>query len=257
MDRNIKNVLAGVLVLTLLVVSYSAFVYSRAYSNSVGPAGYRSFGVNGEGKAVAVPDVAKFNFSVITQGGEDLDSLQEQNSEKINQAIKVLEEANIEDEDIKTSGYNVNPRYQNVACNFQQTCPPPRIVGYEISQNVEVTVRDFSVIGEVLSNLVSVGVNSVSNLRFTVDELDDIKQQARSEAIQKAKLQAEKVAEAGGFRLGKLLSVEDISDYYPYNPGFGGGAMEADVRLSSQATPVINPGSQEIVVRVNLRYEIR
>jgi uncharacterized protein YggE len=129
-------------------------------------------------------------------------------------------------------------------------------VGYTITQSVEVKVRDFSKAGDILSGVVGSGANSVSSLNFTIDDPTRVQSEARAQAIQKAKEQAETVAKAGGFKVGRLLSIDE--GYSPvYDRSYGmGGSNESMKSMSAAPVPAIEPGSQDIVVNVNLRYEI-
>lgn len=226
--------------------------YVNSYSKSIQPSSFRSFSVAGEGKVVAIPDIAQFTFSVITQGGTDIAGLQNENTEKTNQAIAFLKAQNIDAKDIKTISYNLEPRYQRYSCKVGELCPPSEIVGYTVTQTVSVKIRDFGKIGIVLSGVIESGANSVSQLSFTIDDQTSLENQARTEAINQAKEKAKLVAKAGGFRMGRLIAIEE--SYQPfYGYGLGGG-MKAELVAPS---PAIEPGSQEITINVTLRYEIQ
>lgn len=268
MNIQFKGFLSVAAGFAMLAIGYAALSFSGAYSRSIQPSSFRSFSVSGEGKAVVVPDIAQFSFSVVTQGGEDLASLQTQNTEKTNKAIKFIKDQGIKDEDIKTQQYDVQPRYQYYNCNptiyregvtASQPCPPPDIVGYTITQSVEVKIRDFEKIGDIMSGVIENGANQVSSLNFTLDDPASAENDARAEAIEEAQKKAEAVAEAGGFRLGRLLSIDEgyAGPYYPEAYGRG-GAMSFDTVAESKALPApsIEAGSQDVVINVVLRYEI-
>jgi uncharacterized protein YggE len=253
-QEQLKKVLTVVSILALVVGAYAVLIYARAYSSSVGPTSYRSFGVTGEGKVVVVPDVANFSFGLITQGGKDVAKLQADNSTKVNKAIDFLKESGVDEKDIKTTNYSINPRYQGYNCGMGELCPPAQIIGYEINQTIEVKVRKFDKVGDILAGVVTQGANSVSGLQFTVDDIKKLESEARGLAIKEAGTQAKLVAEAGGFGLGSLLSVDEMTNG-PYPYAMGSAMSEAKV-MNIQA-PSIQAGSQEIVVRVNARYQIR
>lgn len=268
MDTKIKNYIGWVLTVVLIAAGYGILSYVNTYSKIAEPGTFRSFSVSGEGKVVAIPDVAQFSFSVITQGGKKLDELQKENTDRVNRSIGVARTAGVEDKDIKTDSYSVEPRYQHYDCRIDYTtppytgnrvCPPAEIVGYTISQTVTVKVRDFDKIGEIISGVVSSGANSVSQLNFTIDDPAEVESEARSEAIAQATEKAKAVAKAGGFRLGKLLSIEEGYYPYPIYAKYGmGGAVESAVSYDAAAPmPAIEPGSQEVAINVVLRYEIK
>ncbi len=251
--------LAGVIV--LLSASYGIISFVNSYSASVQPSSFRSFAVNAEGKAVSIPDVAKFSYSVITDGGKNIKDLTDKNNTKANDIISFLKSRGVDKQDIKTTSYNVEPRTQYYSCvtkadGSSNACPPSEIVGYTISQSAEVKVRDFSKIGDVLNGVVAKGANNVSSLQFTTDDPTKIEDSARADAIRKAIEKAKGIASAGGFGLGRLLSIEE-SNYSPTPmpyASFGGGlkAMSAEAPVAP-----IEPGSQETKINVTLRYEIK
>jgi uncharacterized protein YggE len=126
-------------------------------------------------------------------------------------------------------------------------------VGYTIRQTVSVKIRDFAKIGEILSGIVSEGANSVSNLNFVIDDPYELQNQAKAEAIQNAKKRAEALAKAGGFRVGRLLSIDESVSVPPI--AYDNRAYKTEAM--GNAAPSIEPGSQDVQVSVNLRYEIR
>src|SRR3990167_7827357 len=175
MNERIKDVLGVVVILGLVFFAYVIWVYVDAYSKSIEPSSFRSFQISAEGKEVAIPDIAEFTFSVITEGETNLQALQTQSSEKTNAAIEYVKSQGVEAKDIKTQGYQVTPRYQYFDCSPRplqlgqgqtsvEACPPPEIVGYSITQTVQVKVRDLEKAGSMLSGVVQNGANNVSQL---------------------------------------------------------------------------------------------
>jgi len=246
-----KKYLFGAVVAALLILAFSAVNYVGAYSRSV--ASTHSFSVSAEGEIVGIPDVARFTFSVVTQGGKDISSLVTENAGKVNKAVAFLKDEGVENKDIKTESYNVTPRYTSCYYRAGEICPSPEITGYEISQTTSVKARDFSKAGDLLSGVVSNGANSVSSLNFEIDDPTALENIARSEAIAKAREKSRQIAKEGDFRLGKLLSVNE-SNNYPYRLyGMGAGIAEA----APSAKVSVEPGSQKITITVNLTYEIK
>lgn len=245
--------------IAMLAISYSAISYAWSYAKAVEPGSYKSFSVTGEGKVTAIPDVATFTATVISEGGKDLDKVQTENTQKVNKVMDYLKSLEIEKKDIETTGFNVEPRYEYYNCNNGGACPPPTIVGYTVRQSVSVKIRDFAVVGEALANVVKNGANSVSALQFTLDDKEAAVNEAKAEAIAKAKERAKTMAKAGGFRLGDLLSIDEASVNAPYAVVYGRGGAEADMmaKAAPEAIPTIEPGSQEIIEVVTLRYEIK
>jgi len=259
MDTKIKNYL-GITIIAAIIFSVIASLWHvNSYSKSVSPD--LSFSVSGEGKIVAVPDIAQLSFGVLTEGGNNLTDLQRENTEKINRVITFLKENGIDAKDIKTQSYNITPRYQYFSCppsvNKEEIipCPPSRIVGYTINQDISVKIRELDNTGDILAQVVDSGVNTVSGPDFTVDDPTELQNQAREDAITEAKNKAKTIAKAGGFRLGKLLSIQE-GFYFPRTIQAQLYA-KAESYVGDLESPSIEPGSQEIVVNVTLTYEIK
>jgi len=255
MGRSIKQYFWVAVTVAVLVVAYAAWSYARTYSQSVEPSSFRSFSVTGEGKAVAIPDIASFSFSVVTEGGKDIGALQSENTGKANAAVAFVKGEGVEVKDIKTQAYRMEPRYQYYACKTG-ACPPPEIVGYTITQVVAVKVRDFAKIGKLLSGVLKNGANSVADFQFKVDDPTAVQAEARAEAIQKARAKAEEVAGAAGFSVGRLLSIDEGGGYQPMY-SMAAESLDRGGGPSAVPAPTIEPGSQEVTVDVTLRYEIR
>jgi len=248
MDIKIKNYLGVALIFGVLVFSVAAW----NFAHSVEPDSFRSFTVSASGKSIAIPDIAQFTFSVITEGGLDLDNLQKENAKKVNDAIDFVKDNDVNKKDIKTTSFNVFPRRQVINC-FRAPCPAPEIIGYRITQSVSVKVRDFEKAGALISGVIERGANSVSQLNFIVDDQTEVENEARKEAFDKARDKAKQIAKAGGFKLGRLLNVTEAGGFQPQSLRF----FAEGVAVSDGAIPQIEPGSQEITVNISLRYEIK
>ena len=220
----------------------------------------RTVTVDGKGEAYAVPDIAQFNFSVVSLKATVADA-QKEASTKINAITAYLKEQGVEEKDIKTSGYNVSPQYewQQVTC-IAYPCPSGKRVlkGYEVRQSTDVKVRDTAKAGDLLAEAGSRGATEVSGLTFTVDDEDAVQAEARAEAVADAKNKAELLAKSLGVRLGRVVSFGENNGGYPvpyyYDKAVGlGGASEARVAVA----PEISTGENKTVVQVSVPYELR
>jgi uncharacterized protein YggE len=92
-------------------------------------------------------------------------------------------------------------------------------------------------------------------LSFTLDDPTAVQNDARADAITKAKAQAQAVAQESGFKIGRLLSVQedDSNQSVVYNMAQSSVEMKAP---EAAATPAIQPGSQEVDITMTLQYEI-
>ncbi len=260
MSESLKKYLGLSGILLILTLAYTAVSLANSYSASIQPSSYRSFAVTAEGKATSIPDVAEFTYSITTEGGKNITDLSNENTTKGNDIAAFLDKMSIAKADIKTIAYNITPRSQYYNCPVDPSgvvkpCPPSEIVGYTINQTVQVKVRDFTKIGDILSGVTTKGANGVSDLQFTTDDPTKVQDDARTDAINKAIAKAYSIAKAGGFGIGRLLSIDENS-YNPTPYYYSGAAMMKDMAVPA-AAPTIQPGPQETTINVTLHYEIR
>lgn len=217
--------------------------------------------VSGRGEAFAVPDILSFTFT-ISEEAKTVGEAQEKATTKTNSALEFLEKNEIEEKDIKTVGYNVNPKYEydyNKTCP-SWGCPPPNqtIYGYEVSQTVSVKIRDTEKGGQILSGLGQVGPSYVSGLNFEIDNLESVQAEARKLAIEDAKEKAEILSKDLGVKIVRIVNFSEQGDGYYPKYGLGGdvSVMREEVAIGAPA-PQIPTGENEIVSIVNITYEIR
>lgn len=252
------GIVAGsLLALFLLVISIKE-IKSIGYIGKDVPA-YNSITVTGKGESVAIPDIATVSWGV-TESGKTVEEAQTKATEKSNKALEVVRMNGIEDKDIKTLSYSINPKYEydSGVCNeFRCTPGKSTLVGYEVSQTVEVKIRDLKIAGKLFESIGSVGVDNVNGLNFSVDDIETVKADARSKAIADAKAKADKLSDELGVKIVRIISFYDMSDE-PYPYAYGGDMMEGKgVMTGASVAPEIPQGEQTYQARVSITYEIR
>ncbi|MBI5126360.1 MAG: SIMPL domain-containing protein [Candidatus Taylorbacteria bacterium] len=213
--------------------------------------------VSGHGEEIAIPDIATFSFSVIEQA-KTLEAARELATTKINKAVEVLDQNKIAKNDMKTTSYNVYPKYDYEPTVCTTTFCRGRkqvLLGYEINQTLEVKVRDVTKVGEVFVAIGAVGVSNVGGLEFSVDKRDVLVDSARVAAIADAKVRAEKLAQTLGVKLVRIVSYSDASGGYA--PMYYAKSAMMDSASGAAVPPQVPTGEQKISSDVNVTYEIR
>lgn len=245
--------LATLALFLLVQTLIAAFTLARSgspYANSIT--------VEATGEASVIPDIAVISFSVV-ESADTVDVAQTAATKKMNAALAFVKEQGVEDKDVKTTGYNVYPKYEYPQPCYGAVCPAstePKIIGYEVSQSIEVKVRDTEKTGAMLQGLGGLEVQNISGPNFMVDDDLSVKDMARAEAIKNAKTKAETLAKSLGVRLGKVVSFSENSGYYPYpmyDSYYGMGGME---KAASAPAPELPVGENETTVSVMITYEI-
>ncbi|OGY58519.1 MAG: hypothetical protein A3F24_01075 [Candidatus Colwellbacteria bacterium RIFCSPHIGHO2_12_FULL_44_17] len=210
----------------------------------------RTVNVSAEGKATVEPDIATISFSVVSEGSNP-EKLETDNNEKMTKAIDKVKKEGIEAKDIKTTQYQLSPRYE-----YNETTRKTYISGYTLTQSVQVKIRDLKKVATILGGLPGVGINQIGQVEFSVEDPDKYLDNARNEAFAKAHAKAQAMAKATGVELGDVVNFSEYRGGYP-GPIYYGEAMGkgGDVQTSYTA-PSIEPGSQEITVNVNITYEV-
>lgn len=216
--------------------------------------------VQAVGEATLAPDVARVSFTV-QNSAATVAAAQDATTKQSNQAVDFVKEQGIEDKDVRTLYYNINPEYSYPnPCREGMVCPAytgnPRITGYQVSQSVEVTIRNLDKVGDVLSGLGRIGVQNLNGPSFALDEESAGYNAARADAIAKAKAQAQTLANQLGVRLGKVVNFSESSGGYPpypYGYGMGGAMMES----KAVANPQLPTGENSYNASVSITYEIK
>ncbi|HET7094036.1 MAG TPA: SIMPL domain-containing protein [Thermomicrobiales bacterium] len=201
--------------------------------------------VTGHGSVTVPPDTAG-----ITIGVDIIRStLAEAQSEANAQATAVIDAVKaqgIDEKDIQTSNFSVS-----IMRDYSEGGDPTKITGFEVMNQVNVTIRDISKIGDVLDAVVTAGANSIYNIFFFVDDPAPHESAARKLAVQDAHDKADELATAAGMTLGPVLSITEGTMQAPPQPVFAakGGGMGA----AAQAAP-IQAGTSEITADVTITY---
>lgn len=249
--------------LTLLMVlialgSYATLNFEKIdYINPM-PA---SISVSGEGEVLAVPDVGQFSFSV-NASADDATTAQEESGTAMNEILAYLKEQGIQEKDIKTQNYNLNPKYryeERLCAAGNSYCPPGERVadGFEVSQTVSVKVRQTDTSGVVIAGVGERGATNISGLSFTVDDTDVLKAAARAAAIEDAQMKAQVLAQQLGVKIVRLSYYSEDGGYYePY--AYQERAMSMDTAENGGFAGADMPvGEDSTIARVTITYEVK
>lgn len=226
---------------------------------------YTTINVEGVAEVTAVPDIGSFRFTVEAEA-DDVAQAQKLSGEKINDIMGYLkEEGGVDEKDIKTTGYNAQPRYEyrRENCTTGFGCDSERVLmGYTVTQNVQVKVRDTEKAGELIGGVGGRGATNMSGLSFEVDDLEALKEEARLLATADAKEKAERLADELDVRLGDVMNFHDGGNGYPMP-----SMLESRVLMMDDAyggdmeekafAPEIAVGEDTITARVTITYQIK
>lgn len=209
--------------------------------------------VIGEGTARIAPDLAIVTLGVVRQAPtarEALDAHKKVTGE-LGEAMRAF---GIKPQDLQTANFSIQPQYVYPAPKATGEQDPPRIVGYQVSSQLVVRLRDVASIGSVLDQAVTLGVNSDGGIQFTNDNPDEAVAKARAEAMKDAIARATTLAQAAGVGLGPIVEIVENSNR-PQPMPITQGKMMLD---SAAASPVpVEAGENAYSVTVQAVFEIK
>lgn len=245
---NLFNIIIAILLFLILVVGIifliRFFTFDRVNIHHTGipdAGGDEGFAVLGEASVPAIPDIAVVNFSIENRSKTIRDA-QSENTRVSNAVVERLRKEGVDEEDIVTTEYRINPEYR-----FDDE--GRRILdGFESVQRFEAKIRAINNTGEILTALIDEGATDISELSFTLDDVEKLEDEALIKAISDARVLAETSVAATGHTLGRVISITEISEDTVESDAFSVAGLAAE----SIEVPDVYTGRQEIkkVVRV-------
>lgn len=206
----------------------------------------RTIRVTGEGRASAAPDMATIQAGATSRAPTAAEALTA-NNRAMAAVLATLKEQGIAPKDVQTSSLNIQP--------VHRLDPQGRmlneIIGYDVTNQVQVNVRDLTKLGTVLDAVVRSGANQMSGVSFGIAESTPLQDKARAGAIDDAKRRAKLYADQAGVKLGKVLNISEQSFPQPRRRMAGmmvGRAMDAEVPIAT--------GEEELQAQVFVEFAL-
>jgi uncharacterized protein YggE len=250
----ILAVLLGIFLLLVVVDKFYQVMQDFRPSTSK-----NTISMTAQGQVTATPDLATVNIGV-SSTGTTAKQVQDDMTSKVNQITDFVKQQGINPKDITTSNFSVyaSPTFY----------PPVGIGGGGITKssgyqgNESITVKVHGVdqstdtLSKILGGAVTNGSNEIQGVNFSFSDPDNQKQQARTQAIDKAKQKAQELADETGLKLGRVVSVADNDNSYPVPLPF---ALNSGSGVSAPASvaPNVEPGSQDVTASVTVVFEVK
>ncbi len=245
-------------VLALIAATLSIVAVTRNHNQTVtlNPSNApdkRTVTVSGTGIATVAPDLARFSVGVQEQG-KNLTEVQATVARETDTIINALVKSGLDrSKDLQTSGYSVQPIYDNPKDKA------PVVSGYRVSNIINATVRgldtDPNKVGPIIDAAVQAGANNIGGIIFTLSNPEQAGTIARNEAMKNAQTKAQTLAQAGGAKLGMVITVSDQSMTPPPPREVQVSAAPA---TGAVAPPTqIEPGQTSVTVTINVTYSLQ
>jgi uncharacterized protein YggE len=234
--------MASALALSIVIAALLAVApLGSAQTIPIQPQGGTGISVLGSGIVLAQPNTAR-----VTLGSEvfdaSLSNAQAEAARRMDAVIAKLKAAGIADTDIRTVSYNINPQYD------QRDANQAVLRGYQVQNLIEVKSTNVGGLGALLDDAVSAGATRVFGIRFEASNMEELKNQARAQAMANARSKADQMARDAGVTLGRPISIEE-SDPGGVTP-VRAAAPAAALAVQAPTTPI---QGGELQVQTNVR----
>src|SRR5215208_591585 len=225
--------------------------------DSLGFARSGAIAMDGEGIVRVHPDAARIRVGVLSEGASPTEVAQE-NATRMSSVVDAVKKVvgvparSSGTVEVRTDAVTLTPIYADRSSNPAK----PTVSGYRANNTLRILVRELDqrspgFLGAIIEQANKVGANEISGPEFLV--FNDAKPfvEARVNAIEDARTKAETYAKALNVRLGRVLAVTE--------PESGHRPMPMMARSASQAkaAPPIETGTNEIVARVTIVWELK
>ena len=223
-------------------VGLAATAQAQAQQPQSPPQGYVI--VTGEGSVRVAPDHARVT-AVVTTKAKTVKEATDANSKVMAAVTTALVESGVAQKDIQTARFSIHPVYTPGAAGTE-----PKLSGYGVSNQVSVTIRDLSKVGDILDRLVAAGATDVGNISFLVSDPSKATDPAREAAVADAQRKAQLYARASGISLGRVAWIAEESASAPPIPTVALARREA-----ASAVP-ISSGEDVMQVSITVGFDI-
>ena len=207
---------------------------------AAGTAVTRTVTVTGDGEATGTPDVAELSIGVSSRAKAAADALGTM-SDRANKLIDVIKNVGVADKDVQTVGLSLQPITDDAG----------QVTGYEAGTTVIAQIDDIGKVGpsiDAASKQVGDDVR-IDGVSFSFADAGSLDERGATDAVKRARRQAEELSKAAGVELGDVLSISEGSTASPVPSARAGAADTASVP--------VQPGSQSVSVSVTMVFAVR
>lgn len=160
----------------------------------------RAISVTAEGEATVAPDLALVIFAVSGQG-KDLGPTRDDVAVRSSVVLATLRELGVAEADLHAPDVSISPEY-----DYRKG---QKLIGYRVTRQMTVKVRDLNRLGEVLDGVVAAGANEVRGAEMSASDPSAAEHRALVAAFAAARAKAEALATAAGVTLGAVARIEE------------------------------------------------
>ena len=207
--------------------------------------------VGADGKYEAAPDTAQIQFSVSVQDDTSQAAFQRA-SKNVDQVREVMRANGIDPKTANIGFLSVQPVY-----DYRN--PKQKLIGYRVTTDVTLKLKDFSKVAPVTQQLADANVSETQTLNYTLESMDEAKGRAVEDAYRRARNSAETLARASGRTLGELsyASVDTFENQRIMMPRMARSMAMAAPAATPAPTEEFTPQSVAVTAHVNAVFNLK
>jgi uncharacterized protein len=209
----------------------------------------RLVSVSGEGEVKAQPDTAYVTLGVEARKPTLAEARTEVNA-AVDRLLALTRDLKIDPKYVDSMQLQVQPEYR-----WNDKDSKRVLLGYFVSRQIAVELRNLEQLGPLLERSVSAGANQVGGARLDSSRRKELEREALTKAVQDARLNADTLAQAAGVRLGPVQSLS-ASSSMPIQPKYMERAMVAAAPMADAAEQTYAPGEMKFLATVSAQYEL-
>ncbi|WP_375427830.1 SIMPL domain-containing protein [uncultured Sphingomonas sp.] len=214
------------------------------------PASGAVLDVVAEGRTMRVPDLATIRAGVMTTGPTAAAAMRD-NADRMARVLAGLRRAEVAARDVQTAQVNLQPQYRYAENQ------PPVVTGYQATDIVAVRFWEIGRAGGLLDALVSEGANQIDGPSLSLDRPDAALDEARTDAVRRARARAELYARAAGLRVERIVAIAEGGAPIGGPPPVMFAAAARQMRAQGESRTALAAGESEVTATVTVRFLLR
>jgi uncharacterized protein len=244
-----KTLVRAVALSALIAMPTAAAV--QAQTQTQAPAASRMFdattlNLSAYGETRIAPDEATVTLGVQTKAATAAQAMAD-NATQMSAVMAALRNGGIAAKDIQTSNLSLEAQY-----DYEQN-QPPRLIGYQASNTVSVTVEDLRRLGPVIDTVTAAGVNQINGVSFGLQDPSAAEDAARLDAVKALSAKAALYAQATGYRVARLVN---LSESGGYSPEAVQPMIVTAMRVKAAPSTPVSGGELTVRIDINGIYEL-
>ena len=207
----------------------------------------RSVSVSGNGEVTAEPDLAQVTLGVEARRPTMAEARAEV-AKTVDRVLALTRDLRIDPKLVNATRVQVQPEY-----SWNDKDRKRVLLGYMVSRQVQVEVRDLEQLGPLLERAVDAGVNQVNDPVLDSSKRKELERDAMTRAVQDARLNAETLAQAAGVKLGAVRTLNGSASG-PVVPLYKARVAMADAMAAPEAS--YQPGDMKFSASVSAEYDL-